>query len=160
ANGRFPSAVNIPGAESSGWPLAPDTGRWYGLPMALFPFIEQDNLRKNLVDNVANPQYVNANGPGSIGAQVVKIFVCPSDAGMPSPAVESYQGQYYFGLWSYGGCSGRSPHTQIGTASLQDGMFEVNSSVRMTGVSDGTSNTLLFGERSRKNMSPSGQSIG
>jgi prepilin-type N-terminal cleavage/methylation domain-containing protein/prepilin-type processing-associated H-X9-DG protein len=160
SNGRFPSSVNIPGGESSGWPVAPDTTRWYGLPMALLPYVEQDNLRRVLVDNVVNPQYVNALGPTSVGAQVVKLFLCPSDGTRPNPAVESYRGTYYFGLSNYGGCSGTSPHVQIGTQSLQNGMFEVNSSVRITAVTDGTSNTLLYGERSWKNLSPSGQSIG
>src|SRR4051794_11308810 len=40
---HFPPAVNIPGQENSGWPVAPDPARWYGLHMASFPFYEQDN---------------------------------------------------------------------------------------------------------------------
>src|SRR3954470_13195478 len=75
---RFPPAVNIPGEEAFGWPAAPEVGRWYGLFMALFPYFEQDNLRRGLVDNVANPHYTNCNGSNSIGAQVVKILICPS----------------------------------------------------------------------------------
>src|SRR5262249_37592166 len=39
--GRFPPAVNIPGEEAFGWPVAPDPSRWYGLHMALFPYYEQ-----------------------------------------------------------------------------------------------------------------------
>src|SRR5262245_61937775 len=63
---RFPAAVNIPGQEAFGWPIAPVPGRWFGLHMALFPYYEQDNLRKNLTDTVANPHYVNCNGPNSV----------------------------------------------------------------------------------------------
>ena len=54
--------------------------------MALFPFYEQDNLRHNLIDNVPDPHYRNCNGVNSLGDQVVKILVCPSDAAMPTPA--------------------------------------------------------------------------
>jgi prepilin-type N-terminal cleavage/methylation domain-containing protein/prepilin-type processing-associated H-X9-DG protein len=148
---RFPAAVNFPGQEAFGWPVAPDPTRYYGLHMALFPFYEQDNLRKNLIDNVPNPQYQNCNGPNSVGAQVVKILLCPSDGAMPSPPVGQY-GVYYFGLTSYGGCSGTSMTTTAGASSLKNGIFYMNSSVRITDITDGTTNTLLFGERSRLNL--------
>src|SRR5262249_38454273 len=95
---RFPPAINMPGQEQFGWPPAPDQAKWYSMTMALLPFIEQDNLRKNVIDNVANPHYQNCNGPNSIGAQVINIEVCPSDSAMPDPPVGQYSGTYYFGL--------------------------------------------------------------
>ncbi len=64
---RFPAAINIPGEDAFGWPVAPDANKWYGLHMALFPYYEQGNLQNLVVDNVANPQYVNCNGPNSVG---------------------------------------------------------------------------------------------
>jgi prepilin-type N-terminal cleavage/methylation domain-containing protein/prepilin-type processing-associated H-X9-DG protein len=159
---RFPPAVNIPGEEAFGWPAAPDPGRWYGLHMALFPYYEQDNLRKNLVDNVVNPQYINCLGQGSVGAQIVKILLCPSDGAMPAPPVGVYVNKYYFGLTSYGGCSGTSATTTNGNASLKDGVFYMNSSTRFADITDGTSNTLMFGERSRRNLpaTSTSQSLG
>jgi prepilin-type N-terminal cleavage/methylation domain-containing protein/prepilin-type processing-associated H-X9-DG protein len=163
ANGRFPPAINIPGEEAFGWPVAPDPGRYYGLFMALFPYFEQDNLRRNLVDNVANPHYINCNGANSIGAQVVKILICPTEGAWPTGTpVGVYNNQYYFGLSCYGGCSGTSPTTTTGTQSLQNGMFYMNSAVRFSGITDGTSNTLMFGERSRKNLpaTSTSQSLG
>ncbi len=158
---RFPPAVNIPGEENFGWPAAPDKARWYGLHMALFSYYEQDNLGKNMIDNVIDPQYKNCKGANSVGAQVVKILICPSDGAMPIPAVGHYE-VYTFGLSSYGGCSGTSATTITGSKSLQDGVFYMNSSVRITDVADGASNTLLFGERSRMNLtaSSSAESVG
>jgi prepilin-type N-terminal cleavage/methylation domain-containing protein/prepilin-type processing-associated H-X9-DG protein len=158
---RFPPAVNIPGEDKFGWPIAPDLGRWYGLHMAMFPYYEQDNLRKNLVDNVMNPQYVNCNGRGSVGAQVVKILICPSEGSMPPGNVGQY-GIYYFGLTSYGGCSGTSATTTNGAQSLKNGIFFMNSSVNMLDITDGTANTLMFGERSRLNLpaTSSSQALG
>jgi prepilin-type N-terminal cleavage/methylation domain-containing protein/prepilin-type processing-associated H-X9-DG protein len=151
--GRFPAGLNIPGQEAFGWPKAPEPGRWYGLFMALFPYFEQDNLRKGLVDNIANPHYTNCNGPTSVGSQVVKILICPTESSWPNGnPVGIYQSKYYFGLSSYGGCSGTTPTTTVAAASLQDGLFFMNSSVRIAEIADGTSSTLMFGERSRKNL--------
>jgi prepilin-type N-terminal cleavage/methylation domain-containing protein/prepilin-type processing-associated H-X9-DG protein len=160
-NSRFPAAVNLPGEENFGWPAAPDKGKWYGLHMALFPYYEQDNLRRNVVDNVPNPHNVNCVGPNSVGAQVVKILICPSDGAMLYPPV-GQDGNLYFGLTSYGGCSGTSATTTNGLQSLKNGSFFMNSSVRFLDITDGTSNTLFFGERSRKNLpaTSSSQALG
>src|SRR5262249_35403450 len=65
---RFPPALTPPGQEAFGWPSVPDAGRWYGLFMALFPFFEQDNLRKTLTDTAANPHFLNCKGADSVGA--------------------------------------------------------------------------------------------
>jgi len=161
AYGRFPAAPNIPGEENFGWHVAPDPGRWYGLHVALFPYYEQDNLRRGLVDNVVNPHNINCAGPNSLGAQIVKILICPSDGAMPSPAVGQFN-NLYFGLTSYGGCAGSSATVTNGKQSLQNGIFFMNSSTRFLDITDGTSNTLFFGERSRKNLpaTTSSQSLG
>jgi prepilin-type N-terminal cleavage/methylation domain-containing protein/prepilin-type processing-associated H-X9-DG protein len=158
---RFPPAVNIPGQDQFGWPVAPDRSRWYSMTMALMPYIEQDNLRKNVIDNVPNPHYQNCNGPNSIGAQVINIEICPSDSALPDPPVGTY-GAYYFGLVSYGGCSGTSATTTNGNQSLKNGIFYMNSSVSILSITDGTSNTLMFGERSRLNLpaTSTSQSLG
>ena len=111
-----------------------------------------------LVDNVANPQYQNCNGPSSVGAQVVKILICPSEIGGGHPWPVGTYGVYYFGLSSYGGCSGTSATTTTGTLSLKNGIFFMNSSTRMTDIKDGTSITLMFGERSRLNLPPTSTS--
>src|SRR6516225_5692291 len=57
ANKRFPPAINLPGAKN--WPAPPDAGLYYSLHIAMFPFYEQDNLRRNVVINVPNPHYTN-----------------------------------------------------------------------------------------------------
>ena len=119
--------------------------------MALFPYYEQGNLQHQMVDNVPNPQYVNCNGPELGRAHVVKILICPSDGAMKNPPVGQY-GIYYFGLSSYGGCSGTSATTTTGQQSLKNGIFFMNSSIRIADITDGTSDTLMFGERSRLNL--------
>ncbi|OWK39718.1 DUF1559 domain-containing protein [Fimbriiglobus ruber] len=89
---------------------------------------------------------VGDGGPGSLDASVVSVFVCPSD-GLPSPAVGQIPGtNSYLGLSSYrGSMSGKDPSDpQYGT----DGVIVngVTGSVRITDITDGTSNTLMFGE--------------
>jgi prepilin-type processing-associated H-X9-DG protein len=159
----FPPALNLPGATN--WPPQPAANQWFSLTIALFPFFEQDNLLRRVVTNVANPHYTNCLGPDSFGAQVVKILLCPSDAELGSAAVGTYtnkSGTYYFGLSSYGGCSGTSPTNPDGSKMKQDGMFYINSAIRIADVLDGTSNTFLFGERSRLNLpaTSTSQSVG
>jgi prepilin-type N-terminal cleavage/methylation domain-containing protein/prepilin-type processing-associated H-X9-DG protein len=158
---RFPPAVNMPGEDQFGWPAAPVPGKWFSLHMALLPYVEQVNLRTNVVDNVANPHNINCNGPNSVGAQTVQIYVCPGDGSMGTPPVGQY-GTLYFGLTSYGGCSGTSATTTNGNQSLKNGIFYMNSSVRMLAIRDGTSGTLFFGERSRLNLqvTSSSQALG
>ncbi len=156
SNNRFPSAVNIPGAESQQWPVAPDPDRYYNLFIAFLPYIEQDNLQRMLIDNVPSPQDTNCNGMNSPGAQVINILVCPGDSALPRPAVLK-DGSSFFGATSYGGCAGRAVSSNFGIASYKDGIFYINSSVGLSGITDGTSQTLLFGERSRLNLDPNGQ---
>jgi prepilin-type N-terminal cleavage/methylation domain-containing protein/prepilin-type processing-associated H-X9-DG protein len=162
SNGRFPPAVNIPG--QAGWPAAPDSSRWYSLHMALLPYMEENNIRSNMIDTQSNPHYLNCNGPNSVGGQAIKAFVCPADVAMPDPAVGVYSTVYYFGLTSYGGCSGTFPTntTPPSPSILPNGIFYMNSSVRILDITDGPSNTILLGERSRRNLpaTSSSQSLG
>jgi prepilin-type N-terminal cleavage/methylation domain-containing protein/prepilin-type processing-associated H-X9-DG protein len=151
ANGRFPPGVNMPGEDQFGWPTAPDNNRWYALNSSLLPYIEQANIRGNIVDNVANPQNVNCAGPNAVGATPVKTLICPADAVMPSPAVGMY-GNLYFGLCSYAGCSGTSATTTAGASSLKNGIFYMNSTTKIADITDGLSNTLMYGERSRRGL--------
>jgi len=91
-------------------------------------------------------EFANCNGPTSAGAQIIIILICPSDP-LPQTVSTFVSGgtTYYFGMNSYGGNGGtRSWYISNMT---NDGMFWVNSRVRMTDITDGTSNTLLFGER-------------
>ncbi|MFO0851392.1 MAG: DUF1559 domain-containing protein [Gemmataceae bacterium] len=149
----------------------PGTPRLTNLFVELLPYIEQDNLQKgwSYTDNAKNlnePPAFTTPGPNSISAQKVKIFLCPSSIVAQSPtAVVS---GVTYGLNSYGGVAGRlsfsartspapnqlpapNPIDYNATIAMtKDGMFYVNSRVKMNGVSDGTSNTMMFGERQHK----------
>jgi prepilin-type processing-associated H-X9-DG protein len=125
----------------------PIAGQFIGLFESLLPYMEQDNLYKQL--NLTQREFANCNGPNSPGATVIKMLICPSDR-LTAPYVSTFVSggtTYYFGMNSYGGNGGtRSWFVSYGTYT-NDGIFYINSQVRITGILDGTSNTLLFGER-------------
>jgi prepilin-type N-terminal cleavage/methylation domain-containing protein/prepilin-type processing-associated H-X9-DG protein len=158
---RFPAGVNLPistkanpkpggvfdtnalyknGTISN--PRFPDQFISWG--EALLPYIEQANLQRNL--NLYVREYGNCNGPASTGAQVVQIYLCPSDL-LPQRVTTYTTGgvTYYFGMNSYGG-NGGTRSWYVGNMTT-DGVFYINSQVRIGGITDGTSNTFLFGER-------------
>ncbi|HLW67659.1 MAG TPA: DUF1559 domain-containing protein [Gemmataceae bacterium] len=155
--GRLPPGINLPVSNQSGalfpsdWELSqgiysypPVPGQFFSLFEALLPFFEQDNLQKNL--NFSQREYINCNGPNSYGAQVIKILICPSDM-MPQGNVTVYQNQYYFGMNSYGGNGGTYAYYYDFGKLKSDGIFFINSTINIQQITDGTANTVMFGER-------------
>jgi prepilin-type N-terminal cleavage/methylation domain-containing protein/prepilin-type processing-associated H-X9-DG protein len=153
--GTFPSGINVPqrtqyvasgaltGSTATKFGPAPTPTQFISWPEALFPFLEQQNLYNTL--NLTGSQYGNIGTNTSFaGAQPVKTLVCPADA-LPTPAVMLGYSNYYYGMVSYGGVAG-TVSTYYSSATL-DGCFYVNSSTKISDISDGTSNTMFFAER-------------
>jgi prepilin-type N-terminal cleavage/methylation domain-containing protein/prepilin-type processing-associated H-X9-DG protein len=133
----------------------PDPNQSYSWNEAIMPFIEQDSIYKQLILNQVNQygiytdsQYYNCNGPLSVGATVAKVLICPADV-LPSPAQTQYVSDsgtiYYFGMTSYLGNAGLV--SMYWTNATLDGIFYINSRIRYADISDGSSNTIMFGER-------------
>jgi prepilin-type N-terminal cleavage/methylation domain-containing protein/prepilin-type processing-associated H-X9-DG protein len=124
-------------------------GPWLGvkvvtLYVALLPYLEQDNLARRWDYS----RYGNNLGPypTSTASQVIAVAVCPSDV-LPRPPVDQNHtgaGARHWGLTSYGGNAG----IRATGWPTRDGVFFEGSAVRIADVTDGTSSTLLFGERS------------
>jgi prepilin-type processing-associated H-X9-DG protein len=144
--GQFPTGAR-PSVMVGGVPTM-GTNVW----VELLPDFEQDNVRRNwdFIDNRNNV----AGGRAAIQAQVLRILVCPSDQ-LPEPVWELTQfypvlpvpawSFGFYGMTSYGGNAGtRSvPTDQLS----KDGVFFVGSNVGYRDITDGSSNTLFFGER-------------
>ncbi len=123
----------------------------------LAPYLEQDNLTRdwNLSDPLVNTQ-LPAPGPQAKTATIVSVLLCPSDPIQENP-INSGSNRWY-SLTSYGGNGGtRSYDPSVAT---NDGVFHVigpgsqtapnGASIRMADITDGLSNTALFGERSHR----------
>jgi prepilin-type N-terminal cleavage/methylation domain-containing protein/prepilin-type processing-associated H-X9-DG protein len=149
ARGQFPAGVH-PFAMVGNVPTG-GTNLW----VEMLPYIEQPNLfeKWDYLDNRNNV----AGGMNATTAQVIKIMLCPTDP-MPRPPVSHFTlanasawTHGYYGLSSYGGNAGlRSFHPGAAPDYAQmsrEGIFYIDSSVRLAEVSDGASNTFLFGER-------------
>jgi prepilin-type N-terminal cleavage/methylation domain-containing protein len=159
-NNKFPPGINVPIGTGSGMVFPtnalytsgkikdpPFPGQFGSFFEYILPYVEQDNLQKAV--NFSQNQYGNCNGPNSTGAQIVKIFMCPSDY-LPNTVTTYTTGgvTYYFGMNSYMG-NGGTQAWYVSNATF-DGVLYVNSKITINGITDGTSNTLLVGERYHK----------
>jgi prepilin-type N-terminal cleavage/methylation domain-containing protein/prepilin-type processing-associated H-X9-DG protein len=138
--GLFPPGARLP-ADVSGRPTG-GTNVW----VELLPYFEQDNLAKKW-DDKDNRNNVTG-GRNATTAQVIKILLCPSDQ-LPDP-VSQYTltpawATGFYGMSSYGGNAGI--RSVLAARMTRDGIFFIDSSVRIADVTDGTSSTFLFGER-------------
>jgi prepilin-type N-terminal cleavage/methylation domain-containing protein/prepilin-type processing-associated H-X9-DG protein len=109
----------------------------------IMPFVEADNVF-NQMDRTRR-DYYNCSSPTSPGATVIKLYLCPSDY---VPHAQFQYGEYFFAANSYFGNAG-SWAWPVNFASVLgfDGVLYYNSSVRIKDITDGTSNTILAGER-------------
>lgn len=159
-NNRLPPGLNIPISSASGAIFPSNTlytsGKIGPPPqgnifaswmMLIMPNMELDNLHKQL--DMSQREYVNASGTNALGAvepasTYIPGFRCPTDY-VPSPYA-SYM-NYKFGVNSYFANAGIRAWF-ISNATF-DGVFQINSKSTLINISqnDGTSNTLMVGER-------------
>jgi prepilin-type N-terminal cleavage/methylation domain-containing protein len=155
--GRFPSGIMLPIGTGSGDgspgtnarlqkpPIPNSFGSWMTM---ILPFIEQAPLYQLIYtksQNLTEREYSYCTSPTDLGATVISVYMCPSD--YIQPQVITY-GEYYFAVNSYFGNAGTIAWP-LATASL-NGVLFYNSRVKLTDITDGTSNCLLAGERYSK----------
>ena len=110
-----------------------------GWQLQLLPFLEQTNLwNQSYAYLQVNPGNTDTNAFPAAGYPL-KGFICPSS---PRPSFFNYGGVNYE-LTSYMGNAG----TSSGNPTSADGVLYSSSQVRLTDITDGTSNTIGVGER-------------
>lgn len=106
----------------------------------ILPFMEQATIFDQL--DLTQREEVNSIGLDSIGASIIPTYICPSDV----PEQISEFREFRFGVNSYFGVSGlRCFFVSAGVSG--DGMLTYNRARGFNDIFDGSSNTLLIGER-------------
>ena len=156
ANGCFPMGTPVKVATySNGFINAGDYDSGHSLLVAMLPQMEQGPLY-NAVNFSLNMDVAQNS---TIASSQIAALLCPSDAAAwqidaPDQWV-SYPG-FRVAHGSYSGCTGTWSHwawrpsssPSLAVLAAQDnGIFFANSRTRIADVTDGTSNTILLGER-------------
>jgi len=133
ANESFPPGESSPGPD----------GRYSNLLIELMPWVEQGSLARSW--NYQSPA-ANFGPNGSPASVPVSTFVCPSST---VPKTLTF-GSTVLAISTYGGNGGIRSFPS--TRATGDGMFgyqfgAIRSRVGLLDVTDGTSNTILLGER-------------
>jgi prepilin-type processing-associated H-X9-DG protein len=142
ANRCFPPGYRASAPYSDG---ATDTTPGWGWGAFLLPYIEQDNVYRQL--NFNQPVQ---NSPAI--QMMVKVYLCPSDLTPPGafPVPDGFGNTICLAApTSYAACAGGDESDT--TAPTGQGVFYRNSQTRLTDITDGTSNTILVGERAWSN---------
>lgn len=115
----------------------------------LLPYLEQDVLWQKTLDAYSIDLNSSANPPHIGLATVLRVYACPSDGRIMAPITDNKG--YTAAYGSYEGVSAGTPKANDGEPSLiapaNDGAMRLGWGVRITEITDGTSQTLLIGER-------------
>ena len=138
----FPPGYSASGPYIDG---ATDTTPGWGWAAFILPYLEQNNLFDQL----------NFNQPvqNSTALQtMVKMYLCPSDVTPQAafPVTDGFGNTICLAAPScYAACVGGDESDTFGPTGL--GILYRNSQTHMTDITDGTSNTILIGERAWSN---------
>jgi prepilin-type N-terminal cleavage/methylation domain-containing protein/prepilin-type processing-associated H-X9-DG protein len=142
ANNALPPGYLATGPYLDG---ATDTSPGWGWGAFLLPYLEQDNLYRQL-------EFTQPIAGAAASQVVIKVYLCPSDV-TPNAAfaVPDAFGNTVAMVapCSYAACCGGD---ETGTTDpFGRGVFYRNSRTRLTDITDGTSNTILIGEHAWSN---------
>jgi prepilin-type N-terminal cleavage/methylation domain-containing protein/prepilin-type processing-associated H-X9-DG protein len=142
ANSKLPPGYTAAAAYVDG---ATDTSPGWAWGAYILPYVEQNNLyvQYNLAQPVQNSPAIQT---------YVKTFVCPSDIAPTTAfavADKNWNPICSIAPSSYAACCGGGVST---TGATGNGCFYRNSSVRLTDITDGTTNTIFLEERAFANV--------
>jgi prepilin-type N-terminal cleavage/methylation domain-containing protein/prepilin-type processing-associated H-X9-DG protein len=127
---RFPPGI--------GYHMAADEYPFMSWNTRLLPFLEQESVWRQAQQAFGEDPVFLDNPPHFGLTTVMPAYSCPADT--RSLAVEFVGGQLHVAFTDYLGVEGTNQF-------LRDGLLYLNSRVRFADIIDGTSNTLMVGER-------------
>lgn len=120
----------------------PTEGPFFSWTFHITQYIELGTVYESANIN-AWPWFQTMPGGKQFNGTTAKVFACPSDI---RSNLSWTDGTNFAALTSYLGVSGRNQFRES-PANGQDGILYVNSGTNMSAITDGTSNTLMIGER-------------
>jgi prepilin-type N-terminal cleavage/methylation domain-containing protein/prepilin-type processing-associated H-X9-DG protein len=128
------------------WPsLDPtSTSPGWGWASKLLPFLEQDSVHRLIHFDLPIEHPLNAEARNTR----ISLFICPADADVPATfGISNGSGQTIVQAapLSYAGCWGGGELDEI--PGPKEGILYRNSHIRLTDITDGTSNTTMIGDR-------------
>lgn len=134
---RYPPSFEI----ASGAVLSTNNGSW-SIQARLLPFLEQGAAFATIHFDL--PWDDPVNRASGVPTQRVPVYICPSDE---NDTMRTKNGAPWVYPHTYGGNFGRwFVYDPADPGRTGDGVFYVNSNLRVAQITDGTSNTLVFSE--------------
>ncbi len=151
ANKKFPTGGE--GTDFSTAPQGPSIFDKHSLFTYLLPYIEQDNIYKQINLNFYYNDTANQPNAGAAFRNVVSVYVCPSNPLAPSGAdaqgygVTDYGATVYTDIDPVTGLRNKATRT-FGALRAQGagGVVLPNQGTKVTTISDGTSSTIAIAE--------------
>jgi prepilin-type N-terminal cleavage/methylation domain-containing protein/prepilin-type processing-associated H-X9-DG protein len=128
--GFLPSGVT----ESKGPIKYEPIGTHVSWTVELLPYLELHNVYRKFDKTLG--AYAIQNEP--VRQQILPVFLCPSNPN------EHVAGEQKYGVCTYAGCHN---HDEAPIDESNTGLLYLNSKTRFAEISDGTSNTILLGEK-------------